>query len=378
MDVDSTGGAVTGAMMAAAVEKPTGKAGDHSHNCDDCGAEVSGRYCSNCGQPTHTHRTLLHLGEEILHGVMHFDSRIWRTLPLLAANPGRLTREWVLGKRTRYVSPLAMYLFTVFVMFMILSFLPVNTQIQAAETAVRDAASGPASTGTSYMMATNELVQAETALENAPKDDAPASVARRAELQARLARAQEAEKAADAAMSESPTAPNVAVMGVNLADTLRTAAANGDLKVNTGDKDLDKKLMKKLQNPELTLYKLQQTFYKFSFLLIPISIPFVALLFFWKRGFTLYDHGVFVLYSLTFMAMLIMLTAGLMRFGGAIAAVSLLAATAIAPVHMFAQVKGAYGLSTFSALWRTGMLLLFCSLALALFLAAVVMLGVAG
>ncbi|CAN7383300.1 DUF3667 domain-containing protein [Phenylobacterium sp. LjRoot164] len=378
MDVDSTGGAVTGAMMAAAIEKPTGKAGEHSHNCDDCGAAVAGRFCANCGQPAHTHRTLLHLGEEILHGVMHFDSRIWRTLPLLVANPGRLTREWVLGKRTRYVSPLAMYLFTVFVMFMILSFMPVNTQIQAAETAVRDAASGPASTGTTFMMATNAVVQAETALENAPKGDDPASVAKRAELTTRLAAAREAERAADAAMAESPTAPNVAVMGANLADNLRDAAANGDLKVNTGDEALDKKLLKKLQNPELTLYKLQQTFYKFSFLLIPISIPFVALLFLWKRGFTLYDHGVFVLYSLTFMAMLIMVTAGLMRVGGAISVIAALAATAIVPVHMFAQVKGAYSLSTFSALWRTGMLLLFCTLALALFLAAVVMLGVAG
>ena len=104
----------------------------------------------------------------------------------------------------------------------------------------------------------------------------------------------------------------------------------------------------------------------------------MALLFLWKRGFTLYDHGVFVLYSLTFMAMLIMLTAGLMRFGGAPAALALLAATVIAPVHMFAQVKGAYGLTTFSALWRTAMLLLFCGLALSLFLTAVVMLGVAG
>ena len=60
--------------------------------------------------------------EELLHGVMHFDARIWRTLPLLAFNPGRLTREWVQGARTRYVSPLALFLFTIFVTFFILSF----------------------------------------------------------------------------------------------------------------------------------------------------------------------------------------------------------------------------------------------------------------
>ena len=70
------------------------------------------------------HRTLLHLGEELLHGVMHFDARVWRTLPLLAFNPGRLTREWVEGRRTRYVSPLAIFLFTLFVMFFALSFMP--------------------------------------------------------------------------------------------------------------------------------------------------------------------------------------------------------------------------------------------------------------
>lgn len=378
MDVDSTGGAVTAAMVAGALEKPTGQAGAHGRHCDDCGAPVTGRFCSNCGQAAHTHRTLLHLGEEILHGVMHFDSRIWRTLPLLIANPGRLTREWVLGRRTRYVSPLAMYLFTVFVMFMILSFMPANTQIQAAEDAVREAASGPASTGTAYMMATSEVAHAEAALREAPKGGDPASTARRQELEARLATAREAEKAADAAMAEAPSAPNVAVMGASLADTLREKAATGELKVNTGDKALDKKLLKKLQNPDLTFYKLQQTFYKFSFLLIPISIPFVALLFLWKRGFTLYDHGVFVLYSLTFMAMLIMVTAGLMRFGGAVATIALLAAAAVVPVHIFAQVKGAYGLPAFSALWRTTLLLLFCALALSLFLAAVVMLGVAG
>ena len=41
---------------------------------------------------------------------MHFDARVWRTLPLLAFNPGRLTREWVEGRRTRYVSPLAIFM----------------------------------------------------------------------------------------------------------------------------------------------------------------------------------------------------------------------------------------------------------------------------
>src|SRR6218665_2610002 len=138
MDIEGAGGAITGGLVAGAIEKPTGHAGeDHAGVCSDCGAETSGNFCSNCGQPTHVHRTLLHLGEELLHGVMHFDARIWRTLPLLWLNPGRLTREWVEGKRTRYVSPLAIFLFTLFVMFFALSFagdfVPTTTATNTAE-----------------------------------------------------------------------------------------------------------------------------------------------------------------------------------------------------------------------------------------------------
>jgi hypothetical protein len=48
------------------------------------------------------------------------------------------------------------------------------------------------------------------------------------------------------------------------------------------------------------------------------------------------------------------------------------------PVHMFAQLKGAYGLSTFSALWRTLVLLMFCAIVLVLFMAAIILLGFGG
>ena len=124
--MEAAGGLITGGLIAKLLSRRESRrnaaAGNHPGVCSDCGAPVSGKYCSECGQPTHVHRSLLHLGEEVLHGVMHFDARIWRTLPLLAFNPGRLTREWVQGKRTRYVSPLAIFLFTVFLMFFIFSF----------------------------------------------------------------------------------------------------------------------------------------------------------------------------------------------------------------------------------------------------------------
>ena len=54
MDVDSTGGAVTGAVLAAAVEKPAGKAGEHSHHCDDCGRQHRARHRPACRIHVHS------------------------------------------------------------------------------------------------------------------------------------------------------------------------------------------------------------------------------------------------------------------------------------------------------------------------------------
>jgi len=48
------------------------------------------------------------------------------------------------------------------------------------------------------------------------------------------------------------------------------------------------------------------------------------------------------------------------------------------PVHMYRQLKGAYGLSIFSALWRTVLLLNFCTIVLIIFLLAIIVLGLGG
>ena len=104
--------------------------------------------------------------------------------------------------------------------------------------------------------------------------------------------------------------------------------------------------------------------------LVPLSIPFVAALFLWKRGFTLYDHGVFVLYSLTFMSALLTLVVTSIRFDF-LAGWVITAAVFAVPAHMFFQLKGAYSLRTFSALWRTFFLLIFCFITLLLFAIAI-------
>lgn len=355
VDLEAVGGAATGGLAASALEKPTGRAGEAHNRCADCGTETIGRFCHNCGNASHVHRTLLHLGEEILHGVMHFDSRAWRTLPMLVFRPGRLTREWCEGKRTRYVSPLAIFLFTVFVMFMLLSYAPEPKASGVGRQAVATA---------DLARKNSELAEARLALKNAPPAAREA-----AEIAVELAENNVA--TAKARVGDTPRAAEVD----GWQDELASDAKTGKLGFSLGNEKLDEKIQHKLENPELAIYKLQQTFYKFSFLLVPISIPFVALLFLWKRGFTLYDHGVFALYSLTFVSLLIMVVAALGRIGGAASGLAVAMVPFVVPAHMFFQLKGAYGLRAFSAAWRTFLLLIFCSIALAVFALAILWLG---
>ncbi|MBU1385840.1 MAG: DUF3667 domain-containing protein [Alphaproteobacteria bacterium] len=368
VDIDAAGGAASAGILAGAMERPTGHAGDAEGNCTDCGQPVEGRFCANCGQPTHVHRSLLHLGEEMLHGVLHFDARIWRTLPLLAINPGRLTREWVQGRRTRYVSPLAMFLFTVFLMFFAFSFTgglepQMNTTLMtpaARAEAIRDL----------------EEARAELAAAREAATGTPGAAA----LEMGVRAQENAISVMEAQLGQTPSVaprPDGLTPGSWQAQ-VHDAVGSGDLKVNMGNGALNDKIKKKLLNPDLALYKIQQTAYKFSFLLIPISIPFVALLFLWRRGSTLYDHGVFVLYSLTAMSILAMFISILGPLWRGFAIVGSLLVTVGVPVHMFAQLKGAYGLSWFSAAWRTLFLLLFCIFAFTLFLLAIIMLGLTG
>ena len=53
--------------------------------------------------------------------MFHFEGKVWRTLPMLVAHPGSLTRRYIDGERARFVSPLALFLFFVFLMFATIS-----------------------------------------------------------------------------------------------------------------------------------------------------------------------------------------------------------------------------------------------------------------
>lgn len=109
---EALGDAVTGRVVGRAVEPKAGEGADgHTHetHCLNCDALLAGPFCHECGQHAHVHHTLAAFFHDFLHGVLHFEGKIWRTLPLLAWKPGELTRRYIDGQRASFVPPVHMY-----------------------------------------------------------------------------------------------------------------------------------------------------------------------------------------------------------------------------------------------------------------------------
>jgi len=89
-------------------------------NCLNCGATVQGRYCQDCGQEnTEPKETFWHMFTHFFYDITHFDGSFFVTLKDLLFKPGFLSREYMLGRRKKYLHPVRMYVFTSAVFFLV-------------------------------------------------------------------------------------------------------------------------------------------------------------------------------------------------------------------------------------------------------------------
>jgi hypothetical protein len=113
---DAPGAATTTATTATTAATAATAA---TARCDNCGAAVSGHYCAACGQRLEAPvQSLWHFTREATEDVTHADSRLWRTLGALLFRPGYLTREFLDGRRARYLPPVRLYLVISVVFFL--------------------------------------------------------------------------------------------------------------------------------------------------------------------------------------------------------------------------------------------------------------------
>lgn len=342
--IEAVGDVVTGGLIARAIEQGAGEAGEgEAEACLNCGSALAGNYCHNCGQSSHVHRTISAFWHDFTHSILHFEGKIWRTLPLLFLKPGELTRRYVHGERARFISPLALFLFSVFLMF-----------------------------------ATFSLVGTPVAVKR------DGIVAGKAELRAELLKAQARVAALQKAGVTGKQLENARdeVAALKLGSSLANGTAAGGfgvdpVRIDTGYAKVDEALREAAKDPKLLLYKMQSNAYKFSWALIPISIPFVWLLFMFRRQFKPYDHAIFVTYSLSFISLLLVTLSILGKLGplGGLRGPLFVLAP---PAHMFFQLRGAYQVGILAAAWRTIALLGIAFVVLTLFGIILLTLGVTG
>jgi hypothetical protein len=418
LEIEPIADIATGAIIANAVEPGAGdSAGLATSPCLNCDAQLDGAFCTNCGQKAKVHRTLNAFWHDLIHGVFHFDGKIWRTLPMLMWHPGVLTRRYVHGERAKFVSPLALFLFCVFVTYAsVNSLVPTSldgaiespasiekdfidgkreaeaeikelqadlreakaegADVAAIELAISKQADAIAKLDSEYKakIRKRQLAQSLT-VEERRKTEAKIS-----QITGEIAAAKKAGQSTtnlDAALSDKQTELKVLKNITALANKGGTISAE-DINVNMfGIESLNQAAKHALENPQLVMYKVQSSAYKYAWLLIIMSTPFVWLLFAWRRQYMVFDHAVFVTYSLCFMLLLTTFGSFALRFESwaPFTATFLI----FAPVlHMYRQLKESYVLSRFNTLWRTALLSMIAMTVLTLFVVIIITLGLTG
>jgi hypothetical protein len=342
---EAIGDAVTGGVLGRAAEPRAGEAAPgHTHEtrCLNCGAALAGPYCHECGQHAHVHRTLGAFFHDFAHGVLHFEGKIWRTVPMLAWRPGELTRRYIDGQRARFVSPIALFLFSVFLMFGVLS---------------------ATSNSTPHFGSTADLAAQQRGAEE--------KLAKLQETRAQLVAQKISTMDLDDKIGDQKG--EIELIKMMRERGVTSAVLKKNSEVDTDIPWLNEAFQKARENPDLLIYKLKSNSYKWSWAIIPLSVPFVWLLFPFSRRFKAYDHTVFVTYSVSFMTLLFTAGAVLSAIGMNTSGGLLML---VVPWHMYRQLRGAYGCSRWGAIWRVSVLLVVALLVLTAFIVLMAALGI--
>lgn len=380
-DLDGIGAAVTAGLAGHAVEPRHGAqgTGQPGTRCLNCGTSLAGRHCHRCGQKADVHRSFGAIGHDLVHAIFHFEGKVWNTLPLLFWRPGDLTRRYIHGERARFISPLALFLFAVFLTYAVLAMVGAGNFMSGLNDGMGlDKAAAEQTRTVAISSSMQEAVdRIDTELEKTDLPDAARQdlVRQRDTLttaadylgvpRSRSRQEHAAVRAAGPPVLRDP-AEQVKASAGHIVDT----------SFKTGIPVIDNGIAKANANPGLLLYKLQANAYKFAWALIPLSLPFMWMLFPFSRRFRMYDHFVFVTYSISFM-LLLFVVARLCELT-LIGDFATFLAITYAPFHMYRQLRGAYRSSRFGALVRTMLLVVFSMFAVITFMLLLLALGVMG
>ncbi|WP_282162960.1 DUF3667 domain-containing protein [Ulvibacterium marinum] len=93
--------------------------------CLNCGhpLDLSDKYCPNCSQANSTKKlTIKDYFDEFFSNMLSYDSKLLKTLSALLIRPGKITRDYVDGKRMSYTNPFRFLLSLAIIYFLIQNF----------------------------------------------------------------------------------------------------------------------------------------------------------------------------------------------------------------------------------------------------------------
>jgi len=140
---------ILGDTAISAFEGPSGRrrfgrakdTGPPLTHCENCGAELQGHWCAQCGQPAIEYRrSFRHVVADLLNEFLNWDSKFFTTIALLILKPWRLTNEFLAGKRVRYANPLRLYLLASILFFFAVNYGAKRINIDPSKIGAKDRA----------------------------------------------------------------------------------------------------------------------------------------------------------------------------------------------------------------------------------------------
>lgn len=329
--------------------------------CANCETPLQGTYCHVCGQLAEDfHRSSWKLLVEAVESLLHLDGRLVRTMPNLIRAPGKLTRDYLDGKRAWQVQPFRMFL----VILLLVIFAGHWTSTVSAR---RAEARGDHTHNTVNLTGPG-----------GQRDDPAARAEARARIVADPDMPPAAKRAALAAIDRDwvkfSRSVGESATGAEAPEKAHGLLPTGDDKLTTKSVLANKEQASSLQHwaetrfnavkddPERFALILEIWGHRVAILALPVSALMLSLVFIFNRRFYVFDHLVFSMHSLSFQMLLLTTIFLLSLVVGGWAWWLIL----LAPVHLFIHMRGAYQRSVFGTLARMTVLFFLTSVAFSL------------
>lgn len=315
--------------------------------CANCETPLAGPHCHECGQLAEDfHKSVWKLIVEAVESLLHLDGRLFSTLPNLIRHPGKLTRDYMEGRRASQVAP-----FRMFLVILLIAFFVGHAALKAGKDH-EAAAGGHSASERTFKYNGRVATPGSTAMAEFERDVMADPDLSEAEKQTQIAAAHgdwaSFSRSLAANVSEKARTNSAAAAANAGDDKLRvTSALANDQQVSSIQQWAQTRYDAIKDDPERFALILEIWGHRIAILALPVSALMLTLLFAFNRRYYVFDHVIFSMHSLSFQLLLLIV----------IMALSVLTPLAwwllwLAPVHLFLHMKGAYQRSVIGTLAR--------------------------